>query len=65
MPLFMWATRQLESHSAKARLVMLHNYRNADGEPMTGLILPGKRVPVVFQSMTAALDAQRRAEGWA
>ncbi|MEO3474851.1 hypothetical protein AAFN86_23520 [Roseomonas sp. CAU 1739] len=43
---------------------MLHNYRDAEGEPMPGLILPGSRVPMVFQSMTAALDAQRRAEGW-
>ena len=65
MPLFVWATRRSAPIRTKSRLVMLHNYRDAEGEPMPGLILPGCRVPMVFRTVTAALDAQRRAEGWA
>lgn len=65
LPLFIWATRRLASPSAKVRLVMLHNCRDVAGEPMPALMLPGSHVPMVFRTVSAALDAQRRAEGWA
>jgi hypothetical protein len=65
MPLFIWATRHCAPPREKARLVMLHNCQDVDGEPMPALMLPGRSVPMVFRTMSAALDAQRRAEGWA
>lgn len=65
LPLFTWASRQPDhrAHRGAARVALLDTCRDAEGQPRAALLLPG-RPPVVFATIAAALDAQRRAEGW-
>jgi hypothetical protein len=67
LPLFEWR-RQRPGHAnasrGAVRLLLLDACRDPDGAPRPALILPGRSLPVVFRTMAAALDAQRRAEGW-
>jgi hypothetical protein len=48
---------------AVARLVLLENTRNIDGELRIAILPPGPRaVPIAFPNMAAALDALRSLE---
>jgi hypothetical protein len=48
---------------AVARLVLLENTRDIDGEPRIAVLQPGPRaVPVAFPTMAAALAALRNLE---
>ena len=48
---------------AVARLVLLENTRDTDGEPRIAILPPGPRaVPVAFPTMAAALTALRNLE---
>jgi hypothetical protein len=48
---------------ATARLVLLQNTRDVDGEPLIAVLPPGPRaVPIAFRTMAAALAALRNEE---
>jgi hypothetical protein len=48
---------------AVARLVLLENTRDIDGEPRVAILPPGPRaVPIAFSTMAAALAALRNLE---
>lgn len=48
---------------AVARLVLLENTRDVDGELRVAILLPGPRaVPIAFSTMAAALVALRNLE---
>jgi hypothetical protein len=48
---------------AVARLVLLENTRDIDGEPRIAILPPGPRaVPIAFPTMAAALAALRNVE---
>jgi hypothetical protein len=44
------------------RLVMLHHDPDPDGEPRPALLLPGRRVPIPFRTIAAALAAKASLE---
>jgi hypothetical protein len=44
------------------RLVLLTDCPTADGEPRAGIIIPGRRLPLAFADMAAAVKALRQME---
>lgn len=62
MTMLPWAGPILPLQSA-ARLVLLDNARDADGEPRVALMPPGPRgVPIAFPTIADALAALRQQE---
>ena len=59
LPLFDW--RPLSPRPA-VRLLMLHHDPNPEGEPRPALLLPGRRVPIPFRNLAAALAAKAAME---
>jgi hypothetical protein len=45
-----------------AKLVLRDDLRDADGQPRACIAIPGKRLPVAFASLGAALAALREME---
>lgn len=45
-----------------AKLVLRDDLRDADGQPRACLALPGRRLPIAFASLGAALAALREME---
>lgn len=65
LPLFAWAARQatpLRPTAPAARIVLLDTCRDADGQPRPALMIPGRRLPVAFHTLAAALAALRAME---
>ncbi len=62
MPLFLWAARQEHRTTSGARLVLRDDLRNAEGEPRACIAIPGRRVPLAFPSISAAVAALARME---
>ena len=48
---------------ARARIVIRGDLRDADGQPRVALDLPGRRVPLAFPNIGAALAALAIMEG--
>ena len=69
MSLWDWADEDAKRHtrltkqSAPAlRVMLLHGYPDAEGQPRPAVMLPGRRFPTVFPSMAAALATIRAKE---
>ena len=45
-----------------AKLVLRDDLRDADGLPRACIALPGRRLPIAFANLSAALDALREME---
>jgi hypothetical protein len=46
----------------RARLLLRSDIRDADGEPRACIAIPGRRLPLAFPSVAAALAALRQME---
>ena len=57
LPLFEWAARRQPSAANAPRLILRADLRDADGEPRACLSIPGRRLPLAFPSIPAALAA--------
>jgi hypothetical protein len=57
LPLFEWAARRQRSAASAPRLFLRADLRDADGEPRACLSIPGRRLPLAFPSIPAALAA--------
>jgi len=55
-------TRAPHIHTPAAKLMLRDDLRDADGLPWACLALPGRRLPVAFASLGAALAALREME---
>jgi hypothetical protein len=55
-------TRAPHIHKPAAKLVLRDDLPDADGQPRACLALPGRRVPIAFESLGAALAALREME---
>lgn len=56
LPLFDWiphAPLPRRPTGALARLLLLHGYLDAEGEPRPALLIPGQRLPVAFRTIAA------------
>ena len=62
LPLFEWAARRQRSAASVPRLILRADLRDADGEPRACLAIPGRRLPLAFPSIPAALAALTRME---
>jgi hypothetical protein len=60
--LFRWATQRDEGRQRYARVLLLNDCRDADGNPRVALLLPGERVPRVYPNLAAARAAERQTE---
>jgi hypothetical protein len=56
LPLFAWAARHQRSATG-ARIVLRDDLRDADGEPRACIVIPGRRLPLAFPNIPAALAA--------
>lgn len=56
LPLFDWAARH-HRPATGARIVLRDDLRDAEGEPRACLVIPGRRLPLAFPSIPAALAA--------
>ncbi|HJS85710.1 MAG TPA: hypothetical protein VJ779_09630 [Acetobacteraceae bacterium] len=65
LPLFAWAARQQRRTVGGPRLVLRDDLRDPDGEPRACILIPGRRVPLAFPNISAAVAALRRMEGTA
>jgi hypothetical protein len=61
LPLFAWAARQ-HRPAPVARLVLRDDLRDADGAPRACIVFPGRRAPLAFPTIEAALAALQRME---
>lgn len=61
LPLFAWAARNHRAATG-ARLVLRADLPDADGEPRACLVIPGRRLPLAFPNIPAALAALDRME---
>jgi hypothetical protein len=67
-PLLDWIEQQTATPPAQrpaitgARIVLRDDLRDADGEPRACLAIPGRRLPLAFPNMPAALAALARME---
>lgn len=59
LPLFAWAAANAAPAAPRSRLILLETCLDADGQPRPALLIPGRRVPLAFRTMAAALAAQR------
>jgi hypothetical protein len=57
MPLFDWHPPAPRRTPCGARLMLRDDLRDAEGEPRACLVIPGRRLPVAFPSITMALAA--------
>ena len=57
LPLFEWAARRQRIAASVPRLILRADLRDADGEPRACLSIPGRRLPLAFPSIPAALAA--------
>lgn len=62
LPLFAWAARQDRAAATAARLTLRHDLRDANGSPRVCIAMPGRRTPLAFPSLSAALAALARME---
>ena len=65
LPLFDYASRQsaIARPTAPAiRIVLLDACRDAERQPRPALLIPGRHLPTVFPTITAALTAKRSLE---
>jgi hypothetical protein len=62
--LFDWVPppKRILSAAPNVRLVLLHGCADAEGNPRPALMIPGRRLPVAFRSIAAALAAKRAME---
>ncbi len=67
-PLLEWIERQKAMDAARQRtttgprLLLRDDLRDADGQPRACLAIPGRRLPLAFPSLSAALAALNRME---
>lgn len=61
-PLLEWGARQAAVGAIRARVILHPALCDAAGEPRPCLLLPGRRAPVAFPNMAAALAALRTLE---
>lgn len=61
LPLFQYWQRQ--PRRPVPPVIFLPGATTAEGEPRPALVIPGRRFPVAFPSLAAALAAQRRFGG--
>ena len=65
LSLFDWANRHravAHTPAPAARILLLDTCRDAEGQPRPGLLIPGRRLPVVFPTIAAALAAKKLME---
>jgi len=62
LPLFAWAARQHQPTAPRPRLLLRDDLRDADGEPRFCISIPGRRLPVAYPTINAALAALRAME---
>ena len=62
LPLFEWAARRQRIAAPAPRLILRADLRDADGEPRACLAIPGRRLPLAFPNMPAALAALAQME---
>jgi hypothetical protein len=60
--LFEWAARRQRIAATAPRLILRADLRDADGEPRACLTIPGRRLPLAFPNIPAALAALARME---
>lgn len=61
LPLFAWAAADAARRGrlrAPIRLMMLDACRDAEGAPRPALLIPGRRLPTIYPSLAAALQAK-------
>lgn len=63
LPLFAWAALHHRPHSPRARIVLRDDLRDAEGEPRACIVMPGRRLPLAFPNIPAALAALAHMEG--
>ena len=63
LPLFAWAARQQRPTLGGPRLVLRDDLRDPDGEPRACVLIPGRRVPLAFPSVSTVVAALRRMGG--
>ena len=56
------ALAPLRPTAPAARIVLLDACRDAEGQPRPALMIPGRRLPVAFPTIAAALAELRRME---
>ncbi len=61
-PLFDWVAPPPRRTPTGARIVLRHDLADADGLPRACLAIPGRRLPLAFPSMPAALAALQEME---
>jgi hypothetical protein len=57
LPLFAWAARHQPRPTGAAHVVLRDDLRDANGEPRACIVIPGRRLPLAFPSIPAALAA--------
>jgi plasmid stability protein len=62
LPLFAWAARHQRSTTTAGRIVLRDDLRDAEGTPRACLTIPGRRLPLAFPNIPAALAALARME---
>lgn len=65
LPLFEWTAlppRQARPSGPPVRMLLLHGCPDAMGDPRPALLIPGRRLPVAFPTLAAALAAKRSME---
>jgi hypothetical protein len=62
LPLFAWAARQPRHATTGPRLILRDDLRDAEGSPRACIVIPGRRLPLAFPSIPAALAALARME---
>ena len=62
LPLFAWAARHQRSTTTTGRIVLRDDLRDAEGTPCACIVIPGRRLPLAFPNIPAALAALARME---
>lgn len=65
LPLFQWIAPEPPPPPRRdcgARLVLRNDLRDADGEPRACLTIPGRRLPLAYPNLRAALAALKNME---
>jgi hypothetical protein len=60
LPLFEWASRRQRIAATAPRLILRADLCDAEGEPRACLSIPGRRLPLAFPNIPAALAALAR-----
>lgn len=61
LPLFAWAARN-HRPAPRASIVLRDDLRDAEGEPRACIVIPGRRLPLAFPNIPAALAALAQME---